>query len=133
QNSFLPSAIHRYHQLFMPALQLVDGMLATLGTKHATMSNQAKNTILLLPSFHHTRASAVLALATTCVGSGCWLAAVQPQTDTEMFSASIFALGYGSDTKFDVNKRQKERMMCKCVIKYIGAASEFIGTILFIL
>jgi nuclear pore complex protein Nup205 len=90
-----------------------------------------------------------------CVGSGCWLAAVQLQTDTEMFSASIFALGelpsfppfcrsvqisinlfftgYGSDTKFDVNKRQKERMMRKCVIEYIGAASEFIGTILFIL
>jgi nuclear pore complex protein Nup205 len=42
QDSFLPSAIHRYHQLFMPALQLVDGMLATLGTKHATVSNQAR-------------------------------------------------------------------------------------------
>ncbi|KAJ7842725.1 hypothetical protein B0H14DRAFT_2586168 [Mycena olivaceomarginata] len=60
-------------------------------------------------------------------------AAVQPQTDAEMFSTSVFALGYGSDTKFDVNKRQKERMMRKCVIEYIGAASEFIGTILFIL
>ncbi|KAJ7835348.1 hypothetical protein B0H14DRAFT_2363464, partial [Mycena olivaceomarginata] len=34
--------------------------------------------------------------------------------------------GYGSDTKFDVNKRQKERMMHKCVVEYIGAASEFI-------
>ncbi|KAJ7815657.1 hypothetical protein B0H14DRAFT_3476029 [Mycena olivaceomarginata] len=53
-------------------------------------------------------------------------AAVQPQTDAEMFSTSVFALGYGSDTKFDVNKRQKERMMRKCVIEYIGAASEFI-------
>ncbi|KAJ7619541.1 nucleoporin Nup186/Nup192/Nup205 [Roridomyces roridus] len=40
-DSFLPSAIQRYHQLFMPALQLVDGMLATLGTKHATVTNQA--------------------------------------------------------------------------------------------
>lgn len=49
QDSFLPSAIHRYHQLFMPALQLVDGMLATLGTKHATVSNQVKNTTLLPP------------------------------------------------------------------------------------
>jgi hypothetical protein len=48
-------------------------------------------------------------------------------------SIDLFFTGYGSDTKFDVNKRQKERMMRKCVIEYIGAASEFIGTILFIL
>ncbi|KAJ7830504.1 nucleoporin Nup186/Nup192/Nup205 [Mycena olivaceomarginata] len=171
QDSFLPSAIHRYHQLFMPALQLVDGMLATLGTKHATVSNQAldflsshsativillKNEteqipLALVKEMHllvslcagvltHVPKSellsphsgfgaihaAVLALATKCVGSGRWLAAVQPQTDAEMFSASVFALGYGTDTKFDVNKRQKERMMRKCVVEYIGAASEFI-------
>lgn len=35
-DSFLPSAIARYHQLFMPALQVVDGILAILGSKHAT-------------------------------------------------------------------------------------------------
>ncbi|KAF7345118.1 hypothetical protein MVEN_01675900 [Mycena venus] len=171
QDSFLPSAIHRYHQLFMPALQLVDGMLATLGTKHATVSNQAldflsshsativillKNEteqipLALVEEMHllvslcagvltHVPKSellsphsgfgaihaAVLALATKSLGSGRWLAAVQPQTDAEMLSASVFALGYGSDTKFDVNKRQKERMMRKSVIEYIGAASEFI-------
>ncbi|KAJ7310948.1 hypothetical protein DFH08DRAFT_974109 [Mycena albidolilacea] len=145
QNSFLPSAIHRYHQLFMPALQLVDGMLATLGTKHATiplilveemhllvslcagvLTHVPKSELLSPHLGFGTIHAAVLALATTCVGSGCWLAAVQPQTDTEMFSASIFALGYGLDTEFDVNKRQKERMMCKCIIEDIGAASEFI-------
>ncbi|KAJ7041203.1 nucleoporin Nup186/Nup192/Nup205 [Mycena alexandri] len=170
QDSFLPSAIHRYHQLFMPALQLVDGMLATLGTKHATVSNQAldflsnhsativillKNEtdqlpLALVEEMHllvslctgvltHVPKSellsphsgfgaihaAVLALATKSLGSGRWLAAVTPQTDAEMLSASVFALGYGSDTKFDVNKRQKERMMRKCVVEYIGAASEF--------
>ncbi|TRM60040.1 nucleoporin Nup186/Nup192/Nup205 [Schizophyllum amplum] len=38
-NSFLPSAIHRYHQLFMPALQVLNAMLATLGGKHATAAN----------------------------------------------------------------------------------------------
>ncbi|KAJ7812368.1 hypothetical protein B0H14DRAFT_3478861 [Mycena olivaceomarginata] len=32
--------------------------------------------------------AAVLALATKCVGSGRWLAAVQPQMDAEMFSTS---------------------------------------------
>ncbi|KAJ7160759.1 nucleoporin Nup186/Nup192/Nup205 [Mycena filopes] len=170
QDSFLPSAIHRYHQLFMPALQLVDGMLATLGTKHATVSNQAldflsnhsativillKNEtdqlpLALVEEMHllvslctgvlaHVPKSellsphsgfgaihaAVLALATKSLGSGRWLAAVTPQTDAEMLSASVFALGYGSDTKFDVSKRQKERMMRKCVVEYIGAASEF--------
>ncbi|KAH0834004.1 hypothetical protein J3R83DRAFT_11240 [Lanmaoa asiatica] len=41
QDSFLPSAIQRYHQLFMPALQLVVAMLASLGTKHTTANNQA--------------------------------------------------------------------------------------------
>ncbi|KAL4071568.1 nucleoporin Nup186/Nup192/Nup205 [Scleroderma yunnanense] len=40
-DSFLPSAIQRYHQLFMPALQLVVSMLASLGVKHATASHQA--------------------------------------------------------------------------------------------
>ncbi|KIJ60466.1 hypothetical protein HYDPIDRAFT_98637 [Hydnomerulius pinastri MD-312] len=55
QDSFLPSAIQRYHQLFMPALQLVVAMLASLGTKHATASHQAldflsnhKDTIIIL-------------------------------------------------------------------------------------
>ncbi|PPQ70405.1 hypothetical protein CVT25_000888 [Psilocybe cyanescens] len=41
QDSFLPSAIQRYHQLFMPALQVVDGILATLGSKHTTATHQA--------------------------------------------------------------------------------------------
>ncbi|KAJ7776687.1 hypothetical protein B0H14DRAFT_3508209 [Mycena olivaceomarginata] len=122
QNSFLPSAIHRYHQLFMPALQLVDGMLATLGTKHATpqrssssLKNETEQIPLVLVEEMHLLVSlcagvlthvpksellsphsgfgaihaAVLALATTCVGSGCWLAAVQLQTDTEMLGHEI--------------------------------------------
>ncbi|KAJ7082267.1 hypothetical protein B0H15DRAFT_994091 [Mycena belliarum] len=53
QDSSLPSAIHRYHQLSMPALQLVDGMLATLGTKHATSSNQ-RHIILLINKTEQT-------------------------------------------------------------------------------
>ncbi|KAJ8075003.1 hypothetical protein PM082_019330 [Marasmius tenuissimus] len=39
-DTFLPSAIQRYHQLFMPSLQLVNAMLATLSAKHATASSQ---------------------------------------------------------------------------------------------
>ncbi|KAI6135337.1 nucleoporin Nup186/Nup192/Nup205 [Pisolithus thermaeus] len=41
RDSFLPSAIQRYHQLFMPALQLVVAMLSSLGVKHTTASHQA--------------------------------------------------------------------------------------------
>ncbi|KAI9568234.1 hypothetical protein HD554DRAFT_2039038 [Boletus coccyginus] len=41
QDSFLPCAIQRYHQLFMLALQLVVAMLASLGMKHTTTNNQA--------------------------------------------------------------------------------------------
>lgn len=40
QGSFLPPAIQRYHQLLMPALQVVDGIIATLGTRHTTASQQ---------------------------------------------------------------------------------------------
>lgn len=40
QDTFLPSAIQRYHQLFMPVLQLVQGMVATLGPKHTTAAHQ---------------------------------------------------------------------------------------------
>jgi hypothetical protein len=37
---FLPSAIQRYHQLFLPALQLIDAILATLGPGHSFAVNQ---------------------------------------------------------------------------------------------
>ncbi|KZT66755.1 hypothetical protein DAEQUDRAFT_767725 [Daedalea quercina L-15889] len=40
-DSFLPSAVQRYHQLFLPALQLVSGILVTLGHRHMTAVNQA--------------------------------------------------------------------------------------------
>jgi nuclear pore complex protein Nup205 len=49
QDSFLPSAIQRYHQLFMPALQLVVAMLASLGTKHTTANNQVGGTCCARP------------------------------------------------------------------------------------
>jgi hypothetical protein len=49
QDSFLPSAIQRYHQLLMPALQVVSGMLASLGPKHTTVANQVPKIALLVP------------------------------------------------------------------------------------
>ena len=39
-DNLLPSAIQRYHQLFMPALQLINGILMTLGSKHISATNQ---------------------------------------------------------------------------------------------
>ncbi|KAJ3509906.1 hypothetical protein NLJ89_g4967 [Agrocybe chaxingu] len=51
QDSFLPSAIQRYHQLFMPALQVVDGMLATLGSRHTTATHQLGFGIPIRPRF----------------------------------------------------------------------------------
>ena len=40
QSSLLPSAIQRYHQLFMPTLQLINGVLMTLGSSHQTATSQ---------------------------------------------------------------------------------------------
>ncbi|KAF7300289.1 hypothetical protein MKEN_01353000 [Mycena kentingensis (nom. inval.)] len=170
RDSFLPSAIQRYHQLLMPALQLVQGMLATLGSKHATAAAQGlellsshsgtivimlKNEVEHIPlAFveemhlvvslcssilsHVPKAElssphsgfgaihgAILALATKCLGGGRWLADIAPQTDAEMLSASMLAIGHGPDTKFDVAKRQKERLMRRCIVEYLGVASDF--------
>ncbi|KAM5532668.1 hypothetical protein V8D89_013637 [Ganoderma adspersum] len=41
RDGFLPSAVQRYHQLFLPALQLVSGVLIALGPKHTTAANHA--------------------------------------------------------------------------------------------
>ncbi|KAL5524938.1 hypothetical protein ACEPAF_8807 [Sanghuangporus sanghuang] len=41
EGNFLPSPSSRYHQLFVPALQLVTGLLSTLGSKHVAASKQA--------------------------------------------------------------------------------------------
>jgi nuclear pore complex protein Nup205 len=39
---FLPSAIQRYHQLLLPALQLVNTILATLGPGHSIAVNHVR-------------------------------------------------------------------------------------------
>ncbi|KAL1738819.1 nucleoporin Nup186/Nup192/Nup205, partial [Schizophyllum fasciatum] len=49
RDSFLPSAVYRYHQLFMPALQVLNAMLVTLGDKHAT----AAHAVLEFITTHH--------------------------------------------------------------------------------
>jgi len=64
-------------------------------------------------------------LATRCLSSGRWTQSVTPQTDAEILDATVYVSGYGTDTKFDINVRQKERMLRKAIITYVGAASEF--------
>ncbi len=46
QDTFLPSAVQRYHQLFMPAVELVNAIVATLGSKHASATNQVPDSVL---------------------------------------------------------------------------------------
>ncbi|KAH9976638.1 nucleoporin Nup186/Nup192/Nup205 [Lactifluus volemus] len=45
---FLPSAIQRYHQLFLPALQLIDAILATLGPGICSQSISHRDTIVMI-------------------------------------------------------------------------------------
>ena len=52
QDSLLPSAIQRYHQLLMPALQVVDVMLATLGSKHTTATHEVSQIFSSHPQTH---------------------------------------------------------------------------------
>ncbi|KAF8970600.1 nucleoporin Nup186/Nup192/Nup205 [Flammula alnicola] len=170
QDSFLPSAIQRYHQLFMPALQVVDAMLATLGSRHATATQQALNflsnhgstiAILLknedeyvslatleevhliialcnsvLPSVPKTEVLspnsgfgaihlAILGLSTRCLGRGKTFAHIVPQTDLDVKLSNVYAFGFGSQSKFDVKVRRKERLLRKSVVSYIGTSGEF--------
>jgi hypothetical protein len=39
RDSFLPSAVQRYPQLFLPVLQLVNGILVALGPEQTTAAN----------------------------------------------------------------------------------------------
>ncbi|KAG2127910.1 uncharacterized protein EDB93DRAFT_1256835 [Suillus bovinus] len=153
QDSFLPSAIQRYHQLFMPALQLVAAMLTTLGVQHATASSQAfdllshRETIIILlkndseeigflltlvPKLELMSTNsgfsgihgAVLGLAARCLGNRSWSQAVKPQTDAEVLRASLFASEHGSTTQFDPSLRRQERLLLKALVEYLDIAQK---------
>lgn len=46
-DSFLPSAMQRYHQLLLPALQVVMSIATTLGSEHLTANNQVRDQITM--------------------------------------------------------------------------------------
>ncbi|CAK5271461.1 unnamed protein product, partial [Mycena citricolor] len=164
-STFLPSATHRYHQLLLPALQLVCAIVATLGTKHSTASSEAREFLAghsasvvillksdeseldglavveqmrllvwlcagLLPGVPKSELlsphsgfgaihGAILSLAAKSLGGRSLLAGVTPQTDAELLVVSQ------SPSKFDALKRQKERVLRRSIVEYLGSASEF--------
>jgi nuclear pore complex protein Nup205 len=165
-NHFLPSAIQRYHQLFVPALQLVNTILATLGSGHSFAVNHAleflsshRDTVTMIlrndtdemslsvldeihllvnlcsaifPSVPKSELgsgsggyggvhAAILSLAARCVGTNQWSHKVRLQTELENFRAP----GLGGPRSFDLNLHQKEQMLHKALIMYLGAASEY--------
>ncbi|KAF6749589.1 nucleoporin Nup186/Nup192/Nup205 [Ephemerocybe angulata] len=154
-DTFLPSAIARYHQLFMPAIQVVDGILAVLGSKHTTATNQALNflsshgstvaillktdtdyvTLAMLEEIHLLVTMCAVLLPTVPKtdllsansGFGVIHAAILALStrSLEMQASGQYAFGFGSRSKFDVLVEKKERLLRKSVIAYIGAASEF--------
>ncbi|THU93859.1 hypothetical protein K435DRAFT_829411 [Dendrothele bispora CBS 962.96] len=169
-DTFLASAVQRYHQLFMPSLQVVNSMLATLGSKHATVCHQAldflsthsativillKNetgdlSLALVEEIHllvvlcakvlplvpqaemastHSGFgainTAILSLCTRFLSGGTWIEQIRPQTDEEIRSASAPTSGFGSETKFDLDVRRRERLLRKALITYAGATSNF--------
>ncbi|KAI0297000.1 nucleoporin Nup186/Nup192/Nup205 [Multifurca ochricompacta] len=143
---FLPSAIQRYHQLFMPALQLINAILATLGSGHSFAINQAleflsshRDTVIMIlrndadeisssaevgtgNSGYGGVHTAILSLAARCFGTAQWSQKVRPQTESERLDASSAALGAGH---FDMILQRKEQLLRKALIAYLGAASEF--------
>ena len=50
---------------------------------------------------------------------------MQPQTDSEIALASVFAPGHQSRTKFDVLVQRQEMLLRKAIIEYLGTASDF--------
>ncbi|KAF9048038.1 hypothetical protein BDZ89DRAFT_1058002 [Hymenopellis radicata] len=170
QDTFLPSAVQRYHQLFMPAVELVNAIVATLGSKHASATNQAldflakhsptivillKNetedlSLSLLEEIHLLISlstnvlhivpktdlastgsgfgaihAAILALSTQYLRTGHWVENVKPITDAEIASSNALSSGFGSESKFQAAVRQKERLVRKAVVSYLGAANDF--------
>ncbi|THV01933.1 hypothetical protein K435DRAFT_581839, partial [Dendrothele bispora CBS 962.96] len=130
-DTFLPSAVQRYHQLFIPSLQVVNSMLTTLGSKHATIHLSVVLCAKVLPlvpqaEMVSTRSgfgainTAVLSLCTRFLSGGTWIEQIRPQTDEEIRSASAPASGFGFETKFDLDVRRRERLLRQALITYAG-------------
>ncbi|KAI0759191.1 nucleoporin Nup186/Nup192/Nup205 [Irpex lacteus] len=87
--SFLPSATQRYHQLLLPSLQAVAGVIAALGSKHLTAANQAHTFTILLKTETEDLSISVLEEMRLVVSLGSSVLSAVPKT--ELVSTS----GYG--------------------------------------
>ncbi|KAI0695309.1 nucleoporin Nup186/Nup192/Nup205 [Cytidiella melzeri] len=98
-DNFLPSAMQRYHQLILPSLQIVTGMVATLGSKHLTANNQAleffrshRDTIaILLKTEADDLSISILEEMRLLVSLGSYVLSTVPKTEL----ASVSTGGYG--------------------------------------
>ena len=103
QDSFLPSAIQRYHQLFTPAIQVVNGIVAILGSKHATatshaldfLSNHASTIAILLKTQADYVTLAILEDIHLVVNLCANVLPAVPRN--ELVGASIGASAFGTD------------------------------------
>lgn len=224
QDTFLPSAIQRYHQLFMPAMQLLNAVVSSLGHRHTTATQQvcpfyiffsnliteitSGTQVFIRPQFHYfnfaedrsrlcydldiggdspycvvvhqrlcvgaqngtgeqsiadydywslmtLQASAnsgfgtihlgILGLSARCLATGKLVAQVVPQTELEVkmsqqyalgalalrssnvFDNTVHCTGSGSQTRFDVQVKEKENLLRKVLVSYMGTASDFAG------
>ncbi|KZT05221.1 uncharacterized protein LAESUDRAFT_702393 [Laetiporus sulphureus 93-53] len=168
QDTFLPSATQRYHQLFLPALQLLNGMLMTLGHQHISAGNQTlhfisshRDTLILLLKNEVDEFSlsvteelrllvclctdvvdqvpktellsnsgfgpihaAISSLAARCLGNRHWSERITPQTADELENAGTTRPGFGNESQFRVDVHQKDRLLRRALIAYLGAASD---------
>ncbi|EIN05826.1 hypothetical protein PUNSTDRAFT_137309 [Punctularia strigosozonata HHB-11173 SS5] len=98
RDSFLPSAVERYHQLFMPALQLIVGILSALGDGHATATKQVMNfltshretIVILLKSDAEMTSVAVIEEVTVLVEL---CASILPSVPKSELASTITGLG----------------------------------------
>ncbi|KAF5345807.1 hypothetical protein D9756_010889 [Leucocoprinus leucothites] len=152
QDLFLPSAVHRYHQLFMPALQVVQEFLASHGStivillKNDTDHNSLgildeihliinlcttilpsvpKSEVLAPNSGFGALHAAILTLATRSLGRERCFDSVVPQNEAEMQNARMPAFGNSTESRFDATLLAKERLIRKAIASYVGAASDF--------
>lgn len=87
--------------------------------------------------------AAISSLAARCLGNRHWSEGVKPQTDAELLDAGLPApgkvfvtvtvldfiefTGFGRETRFRVSVHQKDQLLRRAIVAYLGTASDFTG------